>query len=46
LIEETLKAWIVKDQFLSRQINIKRTHYDLTPIFSEKLWFRKLLSKF
>ncbi len=46
LIEETLKAWIVKDELLSRQINIKRTHYDLTPIFWEKLWFRKLLSKF
>lgn len=46
LIEDTLKAWIVKDEFLSRQISPKRTHYDLTHIFLEKLWFRKLLSKF
>lgn len=46
LIEDTLKDWKVDDNLLSRQISPKRTHYDLTPIFWDKLRFRKILSKF
>lgn len=43
LIEETLKAWIVDENLINREISPKRTHYDLTPIFWDKLWFRKML---
>ncbi|NDK09073.1 hypothetical protein EOM39_07595, partial [Candidatus Gracilibacteria bacterium] len=43
LIEETLKAGIVDENLINREISPKRTHYDLTPIFGDKLWFRKML---
>lgn len=46
LIEETLKSWEVDNSLLSRQISIKRAHYDLTSIFWDKQRFRKLLKKF
>ncbi len=32
-------------QYLDRSINIERTHYDLTYLFGEKLWFREMLKK-
>lgn len=45
LIEKTLKDWIIDENLLNRWISIKRTHYDLTHIFKDKLRFRKLLKK-
>ncbi len=46
LIDEVLKKWEIDDSLLDRTISIKRAHYDLTYLFGEKFWFRKLLKKF
>lgn len=43
LIEKVLGEWIISDELLDRWINIERTHYDLTYLFWDKLWFRKML---
>jgi len=46
IIDELIKEWTINNNVLNRWISIKRTHYDLTHIFWEKLRFRKLLSNF
>lgn len=43
LIKETVKNWKPKDDIIDRSISLKRTHYDLTYIFSDKLRFRKMI---
>lgn len=45
IIKETINKWEVDSTLLNRSMSLKRTHYDLTHIFSDKLWFRKLLNK-
>ncbi|MDD3301936.1 MAG: U32 family peptidase [Candidatus Gracilibacteria bacterium] len=46
IIDELIKKGEINNSILNRSISIKRTHYDLTHIFGEKLRFRKLLSNF
>ncbi len=43
LIEETLQKGKIKPELIDRGISMERTHYDLTYLFGDKLWFRKLL---
>ncbi len=43
LIEKTLKTWFVENNLIDRWASLERTHYDLTYLFWEKLWFRKSL---
>jgi hypothetical protein len=44
VIEDILKLWKVdKQKFLDRWISLERTHYDLTYLFWDKLWFRELI---
>ncbi|PIE85568.1 hypothetical protein CSA08_01300 [Candidatus Gracilibacteria bacterium] len=43
LIEEVLNSGEVKTELLDRGMSIERAHYDLTYLFKDKLWFRKML---
>lgn len=43
IIEETVNKKEVKKEYIDRSISIERTHYDLTHLFWEKLWFREML---
>jgi hypothetical protein len=45
LIEEVLKKWEIDKSLLGRGINIERTHYDLSYLFDDKLWFRNMVNK-
>ena len=45
VIEDVLKEWKVNEKYLDRWINIERTHYDLTYLFWDKLWFREMLTE-
>jgi len=45
LIEKVLQDWKIDKNLIDRGISIERTHYDLTYLFWEKLWFRKLLQE-
>lgn len=46
ILEEVISSWKVYEKYLDRGISLERTHYDLTYLFFDKLWFRKLLSEF
>ena len=46
LIEKVLQDKWVNDELIGRDISIERTHYDLSYLFWEKLWFRKLIKEF
>lgn len=43
LIEEVVEAWKVDEKYIDRWVSLERSHYDLTYLFWEKLWFRKLV---
>jgi hypothetical protein len=45
LIEEVLKKWEIDNSLLDRGMNIERTHYDLSYLFDDKLWFRNMVNK-
>lgn len=45
LIERVLQDGQVDKDLIGRWISMERTHYDLTYLFWEKLWFRELLQK-
>lgn len=45
LIEKVLNSKTIEKELINRWISLKRTHYDLTHIFKDKLWFRKILKK-
>jgi len=45
VIEETLKKQKVDESLIDRWASIERAHYDLTYLFGDKLWFRKMLEK-
>lgn len=45
LIEEVVKSGKVDETHIDRGISLERTHYDLTYLFWEKLWFRNLIEK-
>ena len=44
LIEKVLQDWKVSTELIDRGVSIERVHYDLTYLFGEKLWFRKLIN--
>lgn len=45
-ITEVVESWSLDyKKYFDRGISIERTHYDLTYLFGEKLWFRDLLKK-
>ncbi|PZM85776.1 hypothetical protein DLH72_01370 [Candidatus Gracilibacteria bacterium] len=46
ILEEVISSGKVYEKYLDRGISLERTHYDLTYLFFDKLWFRKLLSEF
>jgi len=43
LIEKVLQEGKVAPELLDRGISLERAHYDLTYLFGEKNWFRKML---
>lgn len=43
LIEKVLQEGKVSGELIDRGISLERTHYDLTYLFGEKQWFRKLV---
>lgn len=43
LIQDVLDKKQVSQNLIGRDISIERTHYDLTYIFGEKLWFRNMI---
>lgn len=43
IIEDSVNSQEVKKEFLDRSISLERAHYDLTYLFWDKLWFRKML---
>ena len=45
LIDEVLKKWSISEELLDRWMNLERAHYDLTYLFWDKLWFRKMINK-
>lgn len=45
IIEETIKIKEIKKEFLNREMSIERINYDLTYLFWDKLWFRKMLQE-
>ncbi len=46
IIEKVISSWKIDKDLIDRWISIERTHYDLTHIFWDKLWFRKMLNTF
>ncbi|MDD5770070.1 MAG: U32 family peptidase [Candidatus Gracilibacteria bacterium] len=45
VIEQTIENKKVDENLLDRGISLERAHYDLTYLFGDKLWFRKMLSR-
>lgn len=45
LIEKVLKSEKVDEKYIDRWISLERAHYDLTYLFKEKNWFRKILAE-
>lgn len=45
LIESIVKTWKVDENLIDRSSSLKRTHYDLSYLFWDKLWFRKMINK-
>lgn len=46
ILEEVVNSAKVDEKYLDRGISLERAHYDLTYLFWEKLWFRKMLKDF
>ena len=46
ILEEVVNSAKVDEKYLDRGISLERAHYDLTYLFWEKLWFRKMLKNF
>ena len=46
LIEKVLTEKKIAPELIDRDVSIERTHYDLSYLFWEKLWFRNLLKEF
>jgi len=46
ILEEVVNSAKVDEKYLDRGISLERAHYDLTYLFWEKLWFRKMLENF
>ena len=46
ILENVIKNWKIDENYLDRGISLERCHYDLTYLFSEKLWFRNMIKNF
>ena len=46
ILEEVVNSAKVDEKYLDKGISLERAHYDLTYLFWEKLWFRKMLKNF
>ena len=46
LITSIVNSKNIDNSYFDRGISIERAHYDLTYLFWEKLWFRKMLKEF
>lgn len=46
ILEEVVNSKKIDEKFIDRGISLERTHYDLTYLFWEKFWFRKMIEKF
>lgn len=46
ILGEVVNSAKVDEKYLDRGISLERVHYDLTYLFLEKLWFRKMLKNF
>ena len=46
ILEEVVNSAKFDEKYLDRGISLERAHYDLTYLFWEKLWFRKMLKNF
>ena len=44
LIEDVLQEKKVDKKYIDRWVSLERAHYDLTYLFWDKLWFRKLIN--
>ena len=44
LIESVINSWKVWEDLIDRNSSLERTHYDLTYLFEDKLWFRKMIN--
>lgn len=45
VITETVESKKVDEKYIDRAVSIERSHYDLTHLFWDKLWFRKMINK-
>jgi hypothetical protein len=45
MIERVLQEGSVPSDLIDRGVNLERAHYDLTYLFGDKLWFRKLIKQ-
>ena len=45
LIEEVVNLGVVDEKYFDAWMSLERAHYDLTYIFGDKLWFRKMFNK-
>lgn len=46
-ITQVVESWELNPkEYFSRDLSIERAHYDLTYLFWDKLWFRKMLKEF
>ncbi len=43
LIEEVVNLGVVDEKYFDAWMSLERAHYDLTYIFGDKLWFRKII---
>jgi hypothetical protein len=41
-IEKIVNSWEINESMFDRSIWLDRIHYDLTYLFWDKLWFRKM----
>ncbi len=46
LITDVVESWKIDKSIFDRSMSLERTHYDLTYIFGDKLWFRNMLKNF
>lgn len=46
ILEEVVNSQKIDKKYLNRGISLERTHYDLTYLFWEELWFREMIENF
>ncbi len=45
IIDRVVNFWEIDKKLIDRTVSLDRTHYDLTYLFWDKLWFRKMINK-